>query len=357
MIHAVDIAGLRGVQAGKLDNLPPLSILVGRNGAGKSTVLEALAIGGAHQPAVLVGQVVQGRGGWNGASYLVKRGEVEARVRTSFASGEERSITLRFDERPTGLGGHELPPGHLPGPTAGPFAAILARVERGGAFRAGLGEGGPGDVLDARTVFDVGNAYTGSLVRGLGLEDRLRLVVPATSRGYPLWKTLGDAVKAGRADEVFSLLRELLGDEFRDLYPIPESDAGPMTNVHLRYSWGTVPVDVAGDGVRSLVRIALELAGRPDSVILVEEPEIHQHPGSLQQTALALLAATARGVQVVVSTHSLELIDNIVALADPAALGRLAVYRLALVAGALRSYRIAGEQVRTLRQDVAEELR
>lgn len=357
MINAVKIADLRGVSTGEISALPPLTVLVGRNGAGKSTVLEALAIGGAHQPAALVGQAVQNRNGWNGASYLVKRGSPEARIETDFSSGEHRVVTLRFDERPTGLESSDLPPGYVPGPAAGPFAAILVRVERSGTFISGLGEGASGDTLDARTVFDLRNEYKASLVRGLGLEDRVRLVHPAAARNHPLWRTLGDTVKAGRGDDVFSLLRELLGDDFRDLYPIPESDTGPMTNVHLRFGWGTVPVDVAGDGLRSLVRIALELASRPESVILLEEPEIHQHPGSLQQAARALLTAAARNVQVVLSTHSLELIDALVAQADPAALDRMAVFRLALVGGQLRAHRVPGPKVRVLRQELAEDLR
>lgn len=354
MIDGVNFSGLRGVRRGELADLAPLTVLVGKNGSGKSTVLEALAIGAAHQPAVLVGDVVRVRGGWNGASYLIARDTAEARLEVLFATGERRVVTAAFQARASGVELADVPPGHHPGEA---FSSVLLRVERGGQFEAPLGEGPAGTVIEARTVFHVDNAHQPALVSGLGREDRVRFVHPPASRAHPLWRTLGDAVKSGRAEEVFTLLRELLGPAFLDLYPIPEGETGQVTNVHLRYAWGTVPVDVAGDGVRSLVRLALELAGRPESVILVEEPEVHQHPGALQQSAQALLAAASRGVQVVLSTHSLELIDALVDHADMAALDRLAVVRLALVDGVLRSHRIAGPQVKVLRRQVAEDLR
>ncbi len=45
MIRSVEIKGLRGIQEGKLDDFTPLVILVGTNGSGKSTVLDAMLIG------------------------------------------------------------------------------------------------------------------------------------------------------------------------------------------------------------------------------------------------------------------------------------------------------------------------
>jgi energy-coupling factor transporter ATP-binding protein EcfA2 len=339
------MSNLRGIQSGGLTDLPQLAVLVGPNGAGKSTVLEALAVGAGHQPGVLVGEVVRHRHGWNGASYLIGRGGDEALLDTEFAGGERRVIRLRHEAFPTGISEWDLPPGHA----GGPLSAIHLQIER---------SGGPDEIAPATTtvVFDLANSYRAGRLDGLGSDDRVRLVHPASARGNPLWRTLGEAVKAGREEAVVDLLRDVLGDDFRDLYPIQESEDG-KTNVHLRYRWGTVPVDVAGDGIRSLVRIALELAGRAESVTLLEEPELHQHPRSLVQTARALHAAVVRGMQVVLTTHSLELVDALVDVADAAALGRLAVYRLALVRGDLRSHRISGEQVKVLRAAIAEDLR
>jgi AAA15 family ATPase/GTPase len=45
VITSIEISGLRGIREGKLDDLTPLVILVGPNGCGKSTVLDALLVG------------------------------------------------------------------------------------------------------------------------------------------------------------------------------------------------------------------------------------------------------------------------------------------------------------------------
>ena len=42
MIRSVEIKNFRGIQDGKLEDLTPLVILVGPNGCGKSTILDAL---------------------------------------------------------------------------------------------------------------------------------------------------------------------------------------------------------------------------------------------------------------------------------------------------------------------------
>jgi hypothetical protein len=70
------------------------------------------------------------------------------------------------------------------------------------------------------------------------------------------------------------------------------------------------------------------------------------------------VAAAGRDVQVVLSTHSLELIDAIVeASSTDEALARLSLYRLALQDGKLSTSRLAGAQVKQLRSQIEEDLR
>lgn len=64
-----------------------------------------------------------------------------------------------------------------------------------------------------------------------------------------------------------------------------------------------------------------------------------------------------RGVQVILTTHSLELIDMLVEEATPEDVPRMALFTLALDDGVLRQGRLAGEQIASARADVAEDLR
>jgi energy-coupling factor transporter ATP-binding protein EcfA2 len=356
MIHSVRIRDLRGVRQGELSGIPKLAVLVGRNGAGKSTLLEAMAIGGAHQPPAVVGLVVQARGGWNGAAYLIRGQAEEAEVVVELDGGEARATTLRFYPEVAVTGPAELPPELPPN---GSLSAIQLRVDR---RAAAAGPEAAGGVLVQQPVgggvrFAVNNSFAADRMSGLGPGELVRLLYPAAARANPLWRNLNDVVRAGRDAAVVELLRGVLGSELRDLYFMPEAEDARVGNVHLRYTWGSVPVDVAGDGVRALVRLALELAGRSAATVLLEEPEVHLHPGALRAVARAVWTACAAGTQVVLATHSLELLDTLVEQAPEGHLDDLGVIRSALVAGALRTHHIAGTDVRDLRLDLAEDLR
>lgn len=44
MITSIEIQGLRGIRGGKIEGLAPVTVLIGPNGCGKTTVLEALGV-------------------------------------------------------------------------------------------------------------------------------------------------------------------------------------------------------------------------------------------------------------------------------------------------------------------------
>jgi ABC-type multidrug transport system ATPase subunit len=118
-----------------------------------------------------------------------------------------------------------------------------------------------------------------------------------------------------------------------------------------------VPVELAGDGTHALVCLALELAIPPQGLALLEEPEVHLHPAGVQLSARAILEAVRRGVQVVLSTHSLELIDALIGQATPDDLARLAVYRTRLRDGRLLTSRFSGAEAADMRLQIEEDLR
>jgi predicted ATPase len=132
-------------------------------------------------------------------------------------------------------------------------------------------------------------------------------------------------------------------------------DEAPI--LHLVFADHSVPVEVAGDGIEMLLRLTPELASRPRGVVLMEEPEAHQHPRAIGQTAKAVLAAVRRGIQIIVSTHSLDLIDNLLAHSGDADLDRVSVHRLALAKGVLHCQRLAGKDVAFARSAIEDDLR
>jgi AAA15 family ATPase/GTPase len=127
--------------------------------------------------------------------------------------------------------------------------------------------------------------------------------------------------------------------------------------LHLVFEDHSVPVAFAGDGLYALVQLSLELASRPQGVVLLEEPEVHEHPAAIRQAVRAILAAVRRDIQVILTTHSLELIDALLAESSEADLERLSLYRLELDNGRLISVRKPGPDIAFARGEIEEDLR
>jgi hypothetical protein len=183
----------------------------------------------------------------------------------------------------------------------------------------------------------------------------VRLVdLPASASEPKLHDLYSRAKEQARADVAIESLREIIPG-FQNIEIL--TDQGQPV-LHVNYDTHTVPAATAGDGVRLLLRTCLELSGRPGGSVLIEEPELHLHPAAIYQTALAIHAAVRRDVQVVLSTHSLELIDALVATAgDDAQIAKMSLYRLGLDAGVLKSSRTPGPDIAFARTTVEDDLR
>lgn len=343
MITDVRIEGLRGIREGELTGLGPLVVLVGPNGCGKSTILDAINVGSSAQAGTALGQMVQRRPrSIGGARWVFRRPQppVPATVRVKGHHKEAATIVSWLD----GPGRH------------GKFHAVFGD-ESTSIVRVDRGKDGNGfqDV-----AFTQDNRYT---VDGFPLDevDDVRLVDPTSLASHgggehqrPVEDDYSDAVQAGRKGVADDALRTVLGRGVRGVTLL--TDRG-VPVLHIEYEDGSVPVALAGDGVAALVRIALELAGRPGGTVLIEEPEAHQHPRLVAQTAKVIWATVTRGVQVVLTTHSLELIDLLLAAAPPERLDDLAVYRLKLDDGLLLHTRLSGSEVEQRRGDFEDDLR
>lgn len=295
MITSITIENLRGIRQGTLEGLAPLTLLVGPNNSGKSTVLDALMIGANPDASAGQGFVVQRRSGmhqperwllWN------RSGEAAERAILCVTTSDSRQATT------------ELPP-----------------MNRKGSIQG---------ISDVRFVDPLGGAPKA------GLDQLVTL-----------------AVERGLMKGVTDLLAEL-GTGVHDVRILSQAHQ-PV--VYLVSDTGALPEATAGDGIRMLLRVALELTAPPGSLELIEEPEMHMHPGAIRKIAQAMLAAVRRGIQLVVSTHSLDLIDFILGQCPEEEMDKVAVFRLALVDGVLKSTRYSGKEAQYSRTAVEEDLR
>ncbi len=326
VLTSVDITGLRGIREGQLSNLPRLGVFVGPNGTGKSTVLEALLIAAHPDPAEAVGRVVRGRRAQSGARWLFHRGEPNpVRIAVEATNGSRQCILqLNPSEQ-----GHTIV--HCEVPLGKATWRADVRFASDNAYDR---------------VYDTNNPKMPSL-------GQVRWLAPFSHFQAQLHDVYSDVVRQGRRHAAKKILAMVIPN-FEDIEILMELD---QPTVHVVFEDHSVPVGVMGDGVQSLVRLSLELAARPGGLALIEEPEVHEHPGAIRQSVKAILEATRRGVQVLLSTHSLDLIDALLAECDPDETAMLSVFRFALQDGILKTTRIPGPDVAFARGQIGNDLR
>jgi len=351
MITAIEIERLRGIREGKLSGLAPLTLLVGPSGSGKSTVLDALLVAGSAAPGDAIGRAVRRRAELvQGAPWLFERQQSDARIKLEGAENEARTCELSWSVNASEDLVSKLP-----------LAEQRRRpVEIGCVLTTTFG------IFRSRTVISAGNEYRFDLVgadggadlRALRAGRDVRLVEPEAGANHaPLHRAYSEATNEGRLAGVVDVLRQALEGAIDLRVLTVEDDPVDRPVLHVDYGTHTVPVAGSGSGVYALVRLALDLASMPGGLALVEEPEIHQHPSGIHRTAQVLLAAARRGIQVVVSTHSLDLVDSILSVAEPGDLDRLCVTRVVLDGGELRSSLFPGTMVERARNEMGEDLR
>jgi predicted ATPase len=345
MITSIEIHGLRGIKDGKLDDLTPLTVIVGPNGSGKSTVLDALLIAASPEPLHEIGTVVLRRTGiLQGAPWLILTGSVEKRATLEVLSstGHARKCTLRLDPSVT------LPEldARLTAELAeGRYNPDNRRMEyhshRSGSVHFIWNDGNTANAEDYFHVLD-------------GVAA-VHLVEPTSESDLrPLHTVNTETYKLGRRSQV----RDIVAQVVPGLVDLPILTEGSRPYVGLEFAGrGAIPVAVAGEGIKGLIRLCLELASVPDGVVLIEEPEVHQHPGAIRQSARAIWAAVGRDVQVILTTHSLELIDALLSEASQDELNKLSVVRTQLRDGCLKTSRLPGEDAALLRTSIEEDLR
>jgi predicted ATPase len=306
LLQKLDIRSFRGMVNVLLDKLSPISIVVGANNSGKSTVLEAAAlITRPFDPPQWV-QVAKQRdfdlfivdGLWSlfpsgvpldvddGPKQTKKldiRGLLDSRSRELSATGlasagwdldEKEDLVLRIE------------------------AAV--REENNGPFRHTM-EFRKDDLARYSNEIQFYKSFT---------------VTPATHRSTRnLVEHLSRAVDEGRKSIAIDLLR-LFDSQVDDLdISASRGRDGVRVTHKLR---GVVDLASFGDGMRRSAALALALVRSHNGLLLIDEIEAGIHPSILPRVLAQLIeAAEMANVQILATTHSLEAIDALItALAD-----------------------------------------
>ncbi len=329
MIRSIEIQHLRGIKHAKLEDLTPLTILVGPNGSGKSTILEALLVGAHTAPGYAVGRAASRRPDLVGARWLCPKGDADKAPEISVTTSDQATRVCLIKVDPTSP--HEAPRVLCEVQDSGESASKQIPVE----FRA-----------PDRWDYERWS-------KALGGIPEVRLREPGLS-DVPLHRRFTEAKQARRLQDVAEIVQSVAPEVSSISLGAPADT--PL--VYFDYAEYSAPAALAGDGVYALLGLCFELGSCSGGVVLVEEPELHLHPGAIRGSSKVMLGAMRRGIQVIISTHSLELIDALlVETQDDEELNKLSVYRIRLHDGCLESVRLEGSDVAFMRSQIEDDLR
>lgn len=306
MIESIEIENLRGIAHGKLEGLTPLTILVGPNGSGKSTILDAIFAGCRSKPAGM-SLAKRTEGVTNKVKWLAYRSNTKTNPKITLKSTDTSDITTESQV-----------------------------------------------TLNLEAASHQGNNNDQIPISGNGLKENIKIIEPSNGNLRSLHDMYTIAVERGRRKEVNETIKNLVPG-LQHLEILTENSTPILHFVFDEYS---VPATLSGFGVYSILKMCIEFALAEDGIILLEEPEVHLHTGAISQLANAIHRTTNRGVQIILTTHSIELIDALLDCAtEPSDLNKLSVFMVKLDNGKLCSARIPGKNVEIERHQIGADLR
>lgn len=328
VVGGLEVENFRGLRNAGFSGFASVNVLVGKNGSGKSSLLEALHVGLALDGGL---DYVVRRRGWFGLAAveaLFHYGAKEAKVKLLLRDGSREEVVIKSAIphakdlhvlASRGLNINEISMLHL-NATGKVTREARFYIDASGKTQTIVisEESGESKVVHDVAFVDWGDAYTYDTPE----------------------KTYSDLIRKG-GEEAKGAVIKSLQTEYEGLCHLeilPTHDGKWL--LHLIFKDRAVPYYVEGDGIRYALMYFMKLLAPKEAVLLLEEPELHTHPGLLEVVTRAIVNSyIERGNQLFISTHSLELIEMLLEEAGRRGMKdeELKVYRLRLVEGRLES--------------------
>ena len=303
-LHLPDlcIKGFRGIEDLTISRLGRVTLLAGKNGVGKTSVLDAVRVYAARGRSVVLARVLRDRE----ETVLVTNVELELEVRTprwgALFFGREIAPDSPISVGPTtgyqlGIGSTVVLDQQEPSPITphvpGEFLGIEVNF---GSFKQEF----PAHLTELqqhkRDLLKEWEHPPGEPCELLGPD------LPNSDRLARLWDKVALTEEESRAVAALNLI---YSDKVERIAMIGDRNTGRRPFVKLRDKPRPVPLKSLGDGAVRLFGVALALANSKDGFLLIDEAENGIHH-SIQRDfwTMILKAAHQNNVQVLATTHS-----------------------------------------------------
>jgi len=317
LIESITIKNLRGIRQCTVNNLTHINIFIGKNGAGKSTILEAIYLASSWaQPKDQIRDTPKheyvisrrgGRGNWEtykDTLWFNKETEEEIEITLNFKSQNKPNqliFKLPYMYNPSLVDSPvllEVSSSSIPDISQYYHTQELYFSSTGVAWNPKTKTSYTTD-LKERVLSFVAEEIT-YLENAVLLDSRLTV----SQLEQKVWGKIFDK----RLDkEILEFIREEYEPTAENILYKP-SGAGFV--LALAQPQTTIEIDSLGDGARMAILYASPLLLASDTAVLIEDPEAHQHPGGLATfTRFAFKTAKKQRLQLFITTHSIELLN------------------------------------------------
>ena len=317
-LESLSISGFRGIDQLTIPRLGRVALIAGKNGVGKTTVLDAVRIYAARGRFDALRELLAHR-----EEFAPGRNEEGDRVDVpNFDSLFNRANTRRTIEV---------------GPSCGPVLEIQhweeapfedeamdLTIDTDSTALLGVSFGETHVFYPVPELALAGSRrrYTPRDQEKLPSPIRLESLGPATLSNKHLARLWDEVALTEGEDLVVAALRLVYGERVKRAAVIGDDfrSGGRRVVVKLSDHSNPVPLKSLGDGVTRMFGVALAMADCQDGILLLDEAENGIHY-SLQSKfwSMVLRAAEAHNAQVLATTHSKDCIDGFAdaALANP----------------------------------------
>ncbi len=314
MLSSLEINNFKGIKTGAISDLAQVNVLVGRNNSGKSTVLDALLL-------MRCAFAVTDYMGRSGLDQLIKR-RIERPGKAAANQYRELHYMLNVNDRISLQAGFDNNTRVVQEWNRDLSQLVLHLLKDGSETdtrqrRIGVGHGNSVENFANREEWE-------RIAQNIGHDDATLLATghlldPSTLR-TPFLEGLWERIVIDRRD---ARLRDMISNIFKlDVEGFSLMPFSGHNRLVALLPERSVAVDWLGDGARyalNVLALGILLEG---TVLMVEEPETHQHPESLRLLTQTLFElASKQHLQLFLTTHSLELITYALEAAEQKGMG------------------------------------